>query len=141
MKFIIMLTGSQAAYDAMNGKASQGQPAWTEGDLKAMFEHMGALHDDISDSGELVDARGLAEPDQAKFVTSAADGSPVISDGPYGETKEMLAGYTIVDVESPQRAYEIAARFQRCPRPAGTADDQPVIVQPVAEPEQAGYEV
>ncbi len=141
MKYIIMLTGSQAAYDAMNGKASQGQPAWTEGDLKAMFEHMGSLHNDISDSGELVDARGLAEPGQATFITAAADGSPVISAGPGGETEEMLAGFTIVDVETPQRAYEIGARFQRCPRPNGTVDAQPVIVQRIAEPDQAGYEV
>ncbi|MEV6316923.1 YciI family protein [Streptomyces sp. NPDC051776] len=140
MKFIIMLTGKQAAYDAMNGKATEGIPAWTEGDLKAMFDHMGALNDDLSARGELVDAQGLVEPKQAKLVTAAADGTPIVSDGPYGESKEVLAGYWLVDVESPERAYEIAARAHRCPVPEGTADDPPVIVRPVGDPDQTGTE-
>jgi hypothetical protein len=141
MKFIIMLRGNQAAYDAMNGKASEDYPAWSEGDLKAMFDHMSAINDDLSESGEFVDGQGLAEPKQAKLVTAAPDGTPVVSDGPYGETKEVLAGYWIVDVERPERAYEIAARAHSCPVPEGTRPDAPVVVQPVSSAEEAGSEV
>ncbi|MEU6083627.1 YciI family protein [Streptomyces sp. NPDC047108] len=141
MKFIIMLTGKQSDYDAMNGKATEGSPVWTESDLKAMFEHMGALNDDLTARGELVDGQGLAEPKQARLVTAAVDGTPVVSDGPYGEAKEVLAGYWLVDVKSPERAYEIAARAYRCPVPEGTTDNPPVIVRPVGEPDEAGCEV
>jgi hypothetical protein len=141
MKFIVMLRGSQAGYDAMNGKTSEGYPAWSQDDLKTMFDYMEAINDDLSESGEFVDGQGLAEPKQAKLVTATPDGTPVVSDGPYGETKEVLAGYWIVDVERPERAYEIAARAYVCPVPEGTRPDAPVVVQPVASAEQAGYEV
>jgi hypothetical protein len=138
VKFIIMLSGNQAAYDAMSGKASGGHPAWSEGDIKAMFEHMGAINSDLSASGELVEGRGLAEPQRTKLVTAAADGSPVVSDAPYGETKEVLAGYWIVDVERPERAYEIAARAHRCPVPEGSPASAPLAVRPVDESDEAG---
>lgn len=136
-----MLMGNQAAYDAMNGKPSPGQPAWSAGDLKAMFEHMNAINDDLSESGEFVDGQGLAEPKQTKLVTADANGAPVVSDGPYGETKEVLAGYWIVDVERPERAYEIAARAHACPLPAGSPAAGPLLVQQLASADQAGFEV
>lgn len=130
MKFLIMLTGTQADYDAMNGNPSEGHPSWSQDEIKTMFQHMGALNDDLSERGELVDANGLPEPKQARLVTAAADGSPVISDGPYGETKEVLAGYWVVDVENIDRATEIAARAHACPVPAGTPNP-PVIVRQI----------
>ncbi|MGP4110252.1 YciI family protein [Streptomyces sp. 4N509B] len=138
MKYILMLTGTQADYDAMNGKGSPSAPAYSESDLKAMFDHMSALNDDLSERGELVDGQGLAEPKQARYVTASADGTPVVSDGPFGETREVLAGYWIVDVETPERAYEIAARAYQCPVPEGTPTVPPVIVRRVDEAEQAG---
>ncbi|MGW7460913.1 YciI family protein [Streptomyces sp. NPDC054797] len=130
MKYMLMVLGKQADYDAMSGKASSGSPAWSEADLKAMFDHMSALNDDLAESGEWVDGQGLAEPRQARLVTAGADGAPVISDGPYGEAKEVLAGYWIVDVPDFARAAEIAARAYACPLPEG-APHYPVVVQPV----------
>lgn len=139
MKYMLMLMSAQKYYDAMSGNPSPGAPAWTENELKAMFQHMGAINDDLAASGELVDAQGLAEPSQTRLVTAGADGSPVVSDGPYGETKEVLAGYWIVDVETPERAYEIAARAYSCPVPEGSDPEPPVIVRPVPDgpPDQA----
>ncbi|MFD9359228.1 YciI family protein [Streptomyces sp. NPDC060031] len=130
MKYMLMVLGKQADYDAMAGTASEGSPAWSEQQRKAMFEHMGSLNDDLAESGEWVDGQGLAEPRQARFVTAAADGTPVVSDGPYGEAKEVLAGYWIVDVPNFERAAEIAARAHACPAPEG-APNHPVIVHPV----------
>ncbi|MFD5618739.1 YciI family protein [Streptomyces yangpuensis] len=130
MKYMLMVLGSQADYDAMGGRASSGNPAWSEADLKAMFDHMGALNDDLAESGEWVDGQGLTEPRQARLVTAGADGEPVISDGPYGEAKEALAGYWIVDVPDFARAAEIAARAHACPVPEG-APNYPVVVRPV----------
>jgi len=130
MKYMLLLLGKQADYDAMGGASREGSPAWTENDLKAMFEHMGAINDDLAEAGEFVDGQGLAEPKQARLVTAAADGTPVVSDGPYGETKEVLSGYWIVDVPNFERAAEIAARAYRCPVPEGSPD-YPVVVHPL----------
>ncbi|MFD3874699.1 YciI family protein [Streptomyces sp. NPDC058623] len=132
MKYMLMVLGSQADYDAMAGKGSPGNPAWSEADIKAMFDHMNALNDDLAESGEWVDGQGLAEPRGARLVTAGADGSPIVSDGPYGETKEVLAGYWIVDVADFARAAEIAARAYACPVPEG-APNYPVVVHPVGQ--------
>jgi hypothetical protein len=132
MKYMLMLLGKQADYDAMSGRPTEG-PAWTEADLKVMFDHMEAINNDLAESGELVDAQGLSEPSQAKLVTATKDGVPVVTDGPYGETEEVLAGYWVVDCESIERATEIAARAYRCPLPEG-APNYPVVVQPIQGP-------
>ncbi|NYI07581.1 YciI family protein [Allostreptomyces psammosilenae] len=131
MKYMLMIFGKQSDYEAMGGKPSDG-PAWTPQDIKAMVDHMEAINNDLAESGELVTAEGLAEPAQARLVTTTKDGVPVISDGPYGESKEVLAGFWIVDCENIERATEIAARAYRCPQPEG-APNYPVIVQPIGE--------
>ncbi|MGW7347221.1 YciI family protein [Streptomyces sp. NPDC054854] len=132
MKYMLMVLGNQADYDSMGGKGSAGNPAWSEADVKAMFDHMNALNDDLAESGEWVDGQGLTEPRRTRLVSAGADGSPVVSDGPYGETKEVLAGYWIVDVADFARAAEIAARAYACPVPEG-APNHPVVVRPVDE--------
>jgi hypothetical protein len=93
----------------MAGKPSS-VPAMTPEELAGMHAHMEALHKDLAESGELVDAQGLTAPAHARRVTLNG-GSPVVTDGPYPETAELLAGYTIVDCASFDRATEIAARF------------------------------
>lgn len=134
MKYLVMLLGSQADYDAMNGSASAAGGPWTAEDLRAMVRYMDALNDDLATSGELVDGQGLAEPAQTRAVTADEDGRPVVSDSPYGETrtKEVLAGYWLVDCPSFDRAAEIAARAYRCPVPEGTPV-YPVLVRPVMD--------
>ncbi|MEU8568427.1 YciI family protein [Streptomyces pathocidini] len=129
MKYLLMLLAKQSDYDAMAGKGGEG-PAWSEADMKAMYEHMGAINNDLAESGELVDAQGLTAPSHAKLVTATPDGQPVVSDGPYGESKEVLAGYWVIDCETPERAYEIAARAYNCPQPAG-APQYPTVVRPI----------
>jgi hypothetical protein len=79
---------------------------------------MGSFAQKLSASGELVAGEGLAGPEQAKLVRAGKDGRP-ITDGVFPETKEFLAGYWIVDVESPERAYEIAAEASAAPGPGG----------------------
>jgi hypothetical protein len=95
----------------------------------------------------LVSAEGLAFPDQAKIVRAGKDGEPVVTngivrgtgkegapfvtDGPFPEAKEFLAGYWIVDVESPEEAYRIAARASAAPGPGGTVANIPIEVRQV----------
>ncbi|MEU9629965.1 YciI family protein [Streptomyces luteogriseus] len=132
MKYLVMVQGTQADYEAMRGTASATSPAWSEEELKTMFAYMGAINDDLSESGELVDGQGLAEPAQTRHVTLGDDGKAVITDGPYGETKELLAGYWVLECESLERVTEIAERVARCPQPAG-APDHPVVIRPIMD--------
>lgn len=134
---MLMILGRQSDYDAMHGNAEAG-PNWSEEELRAMFTFMGAVGRELTETGELVDARGLSEPRQAWQVRAGGNGEPVVTDGPYGEAKEVLAGYWMVDCESVERVTEIAARIHQCPLPEG-APNYPVVVHPVPEP--AGTEM
>ncbi|WP_406452592.1 YciI family protein [Streptomyces sp. NBC_00876] len=130
MKYLVMVQGSQEDYEAMRGNASAGNPAWSEKDVQTMFAFMGAINDDLAETGELIDAQGLVEPAKTRFVTAGEDGRPVITDGPYGETKELLAGYWVLECESLERVTEIAARVTQCPAPAG-APARPVAIRAI----------
>ncbi|MGW2743341.1 YciI family protein [Streptomyces sp. NPDC001450] len=130
MKYLVMVQGTQADYDAMAGQPSAHAPSWTEAELKAMYLYMGAISDSLAESGELVDAQGLAEPARTRLVARGKDGRTVITDGPYGETEELLAGYWVVDCASLDRVTEIAERVTRCPGPEGLTD-YPVVIRPL----------
>jgi hypothetical protein len=88
------------------------------------------LNKDLRQSGEFVSAEGLAFPDQAKLVRAGKNGVP-ITDGVFPESKEFLAGYWIVDVDSPERAYVIAARVSAAPGHGGAPMNMPIEVRPV----------
>ncbi|MEU6123372.1 YciI family protein [Streptomyces sp. NPDC047123] len=132
MKYLVMVQGSQADYEAMSGKAPQDGPVWSEKELQAMFAFMGEVTNDLAESGELIDAQGLTEPAQARFVSKDQDGRPVITDGPYGETKEVLAGYWLLECESLERVTAIAQRVLECPGPEGLVEP-PVVIRPVQD--------
>jgi len=118
MKYMIMLYGSQRDYDAMMGKA-EDRPAWSGEQLAAMGAFMESFHHDLIESGEYVDAQGLDAPVHARRL-QLVNGAAVVTDGPYPETQEVLAGYTVVECGSFDRATEIAARMAQCPPgPAG----------------------
>ncbi|QEU96514.1 YciI family protein [Streptomyces kanamyceticus] len=132
MKYLVMVQGSQADYEAMSGKPSGSAPAWSEKELQAMYAFMGGINNDLAETGELIDAQGLTEPAQTRFVSRDKDGRPVITDGPYGETKEVLAGYWLLECESLERVTEIAQRITECPGPEGLVEP-PVVIRPVGE--------
>jgi hypothetical protein len=121
MKYILMMNTMRAGH---------GVPAWPKKDLQAHIAFMRSFGKELRESGELVSAEGLAFPDQAKIVRAGKDGTP-ITDGMFPEGKEFLAGYWIVDVESPERAYAIAARASAAPGPGGIPLNMPIEVRPV----------
>lgn len=100
MKYMIMLFGDQATM------METRTPEW----IKEMIQFMNTVNDDLRKAGEWVDGHGLADPTLAKTVR-IADGVPVATDGPFAESKESLAGYWILDVDSEARAIEFAARI------------------------------
>lgn len=135
MKYMIMLYASQRDYDQMAGKPTD-DPAWKPEDVAAMHEFMVKWNQDLVESGEFVDAQGLAAPVHTRRLGSK-DGAPFVTDGPYAETQEVLAGYTIVECESFDRATEIAARLSECPSPGGDGSSECVDVRPIASYEEA----
>lgn len=112
MKYILMMNATKDVFDWYF--------QWPKEDLQKNIAFMRAFNKELKDSGVLVSTEGLASPAQAKMVRAASDGSPIITDGPFPEAKEFLAGYWIVDVESAEEAYRIAARASLAPAPAGT---------------------
>ena len=110
MKYMLMMnTPSRGPYQVAS---------WPAQDLQAHIAFMKRFAEALRAAGELVRAEGLAGPDQAKLVRAGKDGRPV-TDGVFPETKEFLAGYWIIDVEGPERAYEIAAQASLAPGPGG----------------------
>jgi hypothetical protein len=125
VKYMIMLYGSQQDYDVLAGKPGD-KPLMTPDEIAAMHAYMEAVHNELVESGELVDARGLTAPAHARRV-QIVNGSPVVTDGPYPETQEVLAGYTIVDCASFDRATTIAARLVNPDAPGEFVDVRPVL--------------
>jgi hypothetical protein len=104
---------------------------WAPEDVQAHIDFQRAMNEELAGLGELVDAQGLAGPDQAKFVVSDGVAAPVITDGPYPESKELLAGYRLIDVETLERAIEIAAQASAAPGPKGVPIRQAIEVRQV----------
>ena len=104
---------------------------WDPVDVKAHIEFMREFSQSLVTSGELVDGQGLAMPDHAKIVTARDGATPAVTDGPFPESKEFLAGYWIVDVDSPDRALEIAAEASASPGPHGVKLNHPIEVRQV----------
>jgi hypothetical protein len=104
---------------------------WTPEEMQASGAHMMQIHRELSERGELVGGEALAGPEAAKIVTGDGIGVPVVTDGPFPETKEFLAGYWMVDVESEERAIEIAAKTSAAPGPGGRPTRRPIEVRAV----------
>jgi hypothetical protein len=103
---------------------------WPKQDIQAHIAFMVSFSKKLGQSGELVSAEGLAGPDQARMIRAGKNGAP-ITDGVFPESKEFLAGYWIVDVENPERAYQIAAQASAAPGPGGAPLNMPIEVRQV----------
>jgi hypothetical protein len=128
---MILTYASQRDYDAMAGRPTE-EPVWSADDFAAMAEFMEAFNKDLADSGELVETRGLAAPVLTRRL-QLQNGVPVVTDGPYAETQEVLAGYWIVECDSFDRATELAARLASCPAPEQVAATAVADVRPIAD--------
>jgi hypothetical protein len=104
---------------------------WPPEDLRRHIEFMVRFSKGLTESGELVGAEGLAAPSQARVVRATGNGTPAVTDGPFAESKEFLAGYWIVDCESRERAYDIAARASAAPGKGGVPLNMPIEVREV----------
>lgn len=126
MKYMLLMNYS-------NDASVPPMSEWTPEEMKAHGEAMMAIHDELATTGELVGTEGLTGPEAAKIVTADGSGVPVVTDGPFAESKEFLAGFWLVDVDSEQRAIEIAARTSAAPGPGGKPTGRQIEVRPVMD--------
>lgn len=125
MKYMMMMHAPKA------GWKDAGIGTWPEADIKAHIRFMREFNKELRATGELVGAEGLAGPEDARVVRADKSGAPQVSDGPFAEAKEFLAGYWIVDVDTTARAYELAARVSAAPGKGGVPLNMPIEVRQV----------
>jgi hypothetical protein len=123
MRFMLMM-------HAPRGTGDYQIFSWSPDDLKNHIGFMHELNKELKQAGEYVSTEGLTPPGQAKLVRAGKNGVPV-TDGPFPESKEFLAGYWIVEVDSAERAYEIAAKASCAPGPGGAPLILPIEVRQV----------
>jgi hypothetical protein len=123
MKYMLMM-------HTPRGKGEYEYHDWAPEDWEAHMAYWGRLNRALTEAGEFVEVRALTPPGEAKLVRAGKDGAPM-TDGPFPEAKEFLAGFWIVEVDSPERAYEIAAKASAAPGPGGAPLNMPLEVRQV----------
>ena len=122
MKYMLMMNAP--------GKTPYQIFSWPKQDIEAHIAFMRSFAKKLAAEGELVSAEGLAGPDQARLVRGGPKGEPV-TDGIFPEIKEFLVGFWMIDVDSTERAYEIAAEASMAPGPGGAPLHLPIEVRQV----------
>jgi hypothetical protein len=123
MKYMLLMNGTQENFKSFGSMAVE--------EIQAHVRFMHDLNRDLKSSGEFVDAQGLAPVDQAKLVRAKAGGAPIVTDGPFAESKEFLAGYWLLECKSLERAIEIATRISGAPGRGGEPLNFTVELRPV----------
>ena len=125
MRYMLMM-------HAPRGKSGEYQVSdWSPDDLKRHIGFMHQFNQELTEAGELVGAEGLAAPGDTRIVRAGKNGVPAVTDGPYPEAKEFLAGFWIVEVDRTERAWEIAAKASAAPGPKGAPLNMPIEVRQV----------
>jgi hypothetical protein len=124
MKYILLMSGTKAGMEHYQ--------AWAPKDVEAHMAVLVKLNQELSETGEFVGTQPLSGPEEARVVRGEKNGVPV-TDGIFPEAKEFLLGYWIVDVKTPERAYEIAARICTAPGPGGIPTNMPIEVRRFAD--------
>ncbi|WP_165986490.1 YciI family protein [Streptomyces sp. YIM 98790] len=125
MKYMLLMQAPPAVWDDL--------AQWTPEETRAMVDFMHALNKDLEESGEWVDGQGLTQEITTVTASGGENGGPVVTDGPFPESKEVLVGYWLVDVADKERAVQIALRASACPGRGGEPANQPIEVRPVGE--------
>jgi len=124
MKFMVQMNVKKGPYQ-MEG--------WSQEDVKRMVGFMHTLNADLKTKGQFAVAEGLVSPEEARIVKANDDGSPSVTDGPFAESKEFIAGFWIIDVNDADEAYRFAAKVSLCPGPGGKPLHMPLEVRAVGQ--------
>jgi hypothetical protein len=104
---------------------------WKPDEVSAHIQFMRDMADDLQRRGEFVDAQALSP--EGTFVRYDGEGKPPVTDGPFAETKDLIAGWMAIDVESEARAHEAAAYLSSAPGPNGEPIFEWIEVRPFLE--------
>jgi hypothetical protein len=124
MKFMVQMNVKKGPYQ-MQG--------WSQEDVKRMVEFMNEVNADLKAKKQYVVAEGLVGPDEARLVKANDDGTPSVTDGPFAESKEFIAGFWIIEVKDADEAYRFAAKVSLCPGPGGKPMHMPLEVRAVGQ--------
>ena len=124
MKFMVQMNVKKGPYQ-MEG--------WSQEDVKRMVGFMHTLNADLKTKGQFAVAEGLVSPEEARIVKANDDGSPSVTDGPFAESKEFIAGFWFIDVNDADEAYRFAAKVSLCPGPGGKPLHMPLEVRAVGQ--------
>lgn len=122
MRFILMMNAATKDWSFFK---------WTAEEREAHMAYYRRMNDELREAGEFVTVEGLAQPTTARIVQVGKNNEPVVTDGPFPESKEFLAGFWIIDVEDAKRAYAIAARASAAPGAKGEPCRTPIEVREV----------
>jgi hypothetical protein len=122
MKYLLMINVPHAT-------AEYESQSWPPEAWQAHLDYLNRMNRGLTELGELVVVRALTPPGTAKVVRAGKNALPAITDGPFAETKEFLAGFWMVDVDGPERAYQIAAQGSAAPGPDGAPLNMPIEVR------------
>lgn len=128
MKYMLIMSCTCRDFESLG--------AWTPAEFKAHIEFMMELNRQLTRSGELLLAEGLDVPMNAKIVRAQRENAPIVSDGPFAETKEFLAGFWLIDVQSQERAIAVAAKASTAPGPGGKPMGIPIELRAVGQAPQ-----
>ena len=115
----------------MNVKRGPYMQGWSQEDIKRMVGFMNEINHDLRTAGQWVTGEGLVSPEEARLVTANQDGTPSVTDGPFAESKEFIAGFWIIEAKDAAEAYRIAAKISLCPGPGGKPLHMPLEVRAV----------
>ena len=101
---------------------------WTPDEVAAHVQYMEDFADRLVDTGEFVDSQALSP--EGTFVRNDGEGRPPITDGPFAETKDLIAGWMIIDVETHERAVELAGELSAAPGAGGKPIHEWLEVRP-----------
>ncbi|GAA1150142.1 YciI family protein [Ornithinicoccus hortensis] len=101
---------------------------WTEQEVADHIAFMNTVADDLRERGEFVDAQALSP--EGTFVRYDGEGRPPVTDGPFAETKDLIAGWMVIDVDSVERAHEAAAYLSSAPGKGGRPIHEWIEVRP-----------
>ena len=125
MKYMLLMNGTRENFKSFGSMPRE--------DIQAHVRFMHELNRELRASGEYVDAQGLSGAEQARLVRAQSGGPPVVTDGPFPESKEFLAGYWVLECRSFERAIEIAARISAAPGRGGAPLNFPVELRPIGQ--------
>ena len=118
--------------------SSTGIWDWTPEEINAHIAFMEHVADVLRERGEFVDAQALSP--EGTFVRYDSEGKPPVTDGPFAETKDLIAGWMVIDVESEERAHEAAAFLSSAPGPGGRPLQEWIEVRPFLTEVPSGTE-